>query len=166
MVEELFAIIDKNHTISFMKPGIDYIGITVGFICHDGNGNIFLHQRSDNCRDEKGTWDFGGGQLEFGEQSEEALARELREEYGCNGIISARLEPISILRNMEGVNTHWLKIPFIVLVDPEQVRIMELHKVRGSGWFKLGAFPEPFHQGASQLLKANFDEIAYFTMTS
>lgn len=42
-----------------MVKGIDYIGITCIFFCHDGNGKILMHKRSKNCRDEIGNWDIG-----------------------------------------------------------------------------------------------------------
>lgn len=66
-----------------MIRGIDYIGITCVFFCHDGEENILLHQRSEKCKDEQGNWDCGGGALEFGEEFEEGVRREIKEEYGC-----------------------------------------------------------------------------------
>lgn len=56
-----------------MKKGIDYIGVTVSFYCHDGAGNFVLHKRNHNCRDEHGCWDFGGGGLKHGETLEDAF---------------------------------------------------------------------------------------------
>ena len=49
-----------------MKPGIDYIGISTPFYCHNGKGFFLLHKRNQNCRDEHGAWDTGSGKLEFG----------------------------------------------------------------------------------------------------
>ena len=49
-----------------MKPGIDYIGVSTPFYCHDGQGNFLFHKRSQKCRDEQGRWDTGSGKLEFG----------------------------------------------------------------------------------------------------
>jgi hypothetical protein len=48
-----------------MKKGIDCIGNTVVFACHDGQGNYLLSKRSTACRDEHGTWDQGGGGIEL-----------------------------------------------------------------------------------------------------
>jgi hypothetical protein len=49
------------------KPGIDFIAVTPPFYCHDGQGNFVLHTRSKQCRNEVGTWNFGGGKREVGE---------------------------------------------------------------------------------------------------
>ena len=54
-----------------MKPGIDYIGVSTPFYCHDGQGNFLFHKRSQKCRDEQGRWDTGSGKLEFGLTVEE-----------------------------------------------------------------------------------------------
>lgn len=64
-----------------MRKGIDCIGVTVVFFCHDGKGNFVLSKRSKNTRDEQGRWDPGGGALEIHERIEDAIRREVREEY-------------------------------------------------------------------------------------
>lgn len=38
------------------RRGVDHIGIACVFFCHDGNGKILLHRRSQFCRDEQGRW--------------------------------------------------------------------------------------------------------------
>lgn len=67
-----------------LRKGIDFIGVTCVFYCHDGKGNFLLHQRSENCKDEQGRWDCGGGGLEVGEEFEDGVKREIMEEYGCD----------------------------------------------------------------------------------
>ena len=32
-----------------LQGGVDYIGVTVVFYCHDGKGNFLMHKRSKNC---------------------------------------------------------------------------------------------------------------------
>ena len=61
-----------------MKRGIDFVGIGVCFFCHDGAGRVLMNKRSQNCRDEQGRWDFGGGGVEFGESITDALKREMK----------------------------------------------------------------------------------------
>lgn len=130
-----------------LKPGIDYIGITTTFYCHDGKGNFLMHKRSNNCRDEQGCWDSGGGKLEFGLSPEENVLKEIEEEYGCKGEISEKLPPYSILRDFDGIKTHWLGIPFIVKVNPPEVKNNEPEKIDELGWFRLDNLPTPLHSG-------------------
>lgn len=127
------------------KAGIDFIGITTPFYCVDGKGHLLMHKRSKNCRDEKGRWDTGAGQLNFGEDVERGVLREVKEEYGCSGIILAQVPPHSVIRVQNGVRTHWLAIPHIILVDPEKVKNNEPHKIDELGWFSLEALPAPIH---------------------
>lgn len=63
-----------------MKKGVDYTGVTVVYLCHDGEGHILFSKRSENCRDEHHTWDPGGGGLEFGDTVENTLKKEISEE--------------------------------------------------------------------------------------
>ncbi|MBI5644758.1 hypothetical protein HY970_01540 [Candidatus Kaiserbacteria bacterium] len=64
-----------------MNRGVDYIGVTVSYLCHDGRGNYLFNKRGANCRDEQGKWDNGGGSLEFGLTIVENLKKEIKEEY-------------------------------------------------------------------------------------
>ena len=130
-----------------MNPGIDYIGITTPFYCNDGKGKFLLHKRSKNCRDEVGTWDPGSGQLEFGLTVEENVLKEVKEEYGCEGIIQEQLPAHSIFRIHDGRKTHWLAIPSFILVDPKKVKNNDSEKIDEIGWFTLDNLPTPLHTG-------------------
>lgn len=110
-----------------------------------------MHKRSENCRDEQGRWDPGGGQLEFGERLDEAVLREVREEYGCKGIIQEQLPAISILRRHNGKNTHWVAVPFFIKVNPKEVKINDPDKITELGWFTLDKLPSPIHSGFNYL---------------
>ncbi len=128
-----------------LRRGIDYIGVTVNFIIHDGKGKILLQKRSVNCRDEHGKWDIGGGAVEFGETLEQALERELMEEYLVSPIEYAFTELGTALRTHNNKPTHWVYANFKVLVDPKSIKIGEPHKVDDLGWFKLSNLPQPQH---------------------
>jgi ADP-ribose pyrophosphatase YjhB (NUDIX family) len=128
-----------------MKAGIDYTGVTAFFFCHDGAGKFLLHKRSQNCRDEQGHWDSGGGKVEFGEDLREAVLRELKEEYGCDGEIEIQLPAVSRSRVHDGVPTHWICIGFIIKIDPTEAKNNEPTAIDEIGWFKLDEFPEPLH---------------------
>lgn len=143
-----------------MKPGIDYIGVTVSFYCHDGQGNWLMHKRSNKCRDEWGVWDVGGGKLELGEDLDEAVLREVREEYGVDGLLQERLPPFCIFRELpDGTKTHWLCISHVILVDRSKVIIGEPEKMDELGWFRLGEFPDPHHKANKIVLERCGDRL-------
>ncbi len=130
-----------------MQPGVDFIGITTPFYCNDGKGNFVLHKRSKNCRDEQGRWDAGSGQLHLGETPEQSVLREVKEEYGVKGKIQEQLPAHSIFRKHNGRPTHWLAVPFFVLVNPKKVRLNESEKMTEIRWFTLNKLPKPLHTG-------------------
>lgn len=128
-----------------MKKGEDYTGITIVYCCHDGNGNILLNKRSEKCRDEHGTWDPGGGGLEFGDTVENTLKKEIAEEY-CTDVLGYEfLGYRDVHRTHNGNKTHWIALDFKVLVDREKVKNGEPHKFDAVEWFKLDSLPSPLH---------------------
>lgn len=96
------------------------------FVCHDGEGRILLARRSSGARDEAGAWDCGAGAIEFGETFEEAVGREVREEYGVDLLEMETIGARNILRNDR--QSHWIAVIFAVRVDPDLVQIGEPHK--------------------------------------
>ncbi|MFA7286274.1 MAG: NUDIX domain-containing protein [Patescibacteria group bacterium] len=141
-----------------MVVGKDYVGVTTSFCCHDGKGNFLLHRRGAACRDEQGRWDGGGGKLDFGVSMEDNVLREIYEELGVNGVIQGRLPALDIFREHNGQPTHWVAIPFFILVDPSEVRINEPDKIDELGWFTLDALPSPLHTGFATIVKRYEEE--------
>ena len=128
-----------------MKKGVDYIGVTISYICHDGKDKYLMNKRGENCRDERGTWDFGGGGLEVGEKVEDCLIKELKEEYGIEPIDFTFLGYFDLFRKLGKRGTHWLVLSFLVLIDPLKVINGEPHKFDKIGWFRLDDLPKPLH---------------------
>lgn len=128
-----------------MKKGEDYIGVTTTFLCHDGQGEVFLSKRSVNCRDEHGRWDCGGGSIEFGDTAEATVRKEIREEYGTEPLDIQFLGYRDVFREHAGRSTHWLSLDFRVLIRRDEARNNEPHKFDEVGWFRLDALPEPMH---------------------
>lgn len=129
-----------------LRRGIDHIGVSASFVIHDGNGRVLLHKRSEQCRDEHGRWDVGGGAIEFGESLEEAVRREVMEEF------TAEPQEISFLTvydahrvSPDGSPTHWVAIIHAVRVNPNEVKIGEPHKIDDIGWFTSDQLPDPLH---------------------
>jgi 8-oxo-dGTP diphosphatase len=128
-----------------MKKGEDFTGVTVVYLCHDGEGNILLSKRTTNCRDEHGNWDPGGGGLEFLDTVENTLSKEIKEEY-CTDILGYEfLGYRDVHREHDGKKTHWIALDFKVLVDKTKVANGEPHKFEAVEWFPLNNLPSPLH---------------------
>lgn len=124
-----------------MQKGIDSIGVTVSFFCHDGHGKFLLAKRGQNARDERGKWDIGGGAIEFGQTVDQALESEIREEY-CTDIVSKEfLGYQDVFRTQNGQQTHWIALYFRVQVDPTTVKNGEPHKLDEMKWFTKETMP-------------------------
>lgn len=142
-----------------MKKGMDYTGVTVVFLCHDGEGNVLLSKRTTECRDEHGCWDPGGGALDFGEGVVETLKRELAEEY-CTDVIDYEfLGYREVHREMEGRKNHWIALDFKVLIDRDKVRNGEPHKFEELRWFTLDNLPSPLHSQFPAFLEQHKDKL-------
>jgi 8-oxo-dGTP diphosphatase len=129
-----------------LRRGIDFIGVTCSFVCHDGHGKLLLHKRSKNCRDEQGKWDGGGGAHEFGATLEDTVRREIKEEYGAEVIKLQYIKTYDALRQLaDGTPTHWVSVLFAAQVDPKQAKNNEPYKIDEIGWFTLSDVPSPLH---------------------
>ncbi len=144
---QLFAILYP------MKKGQDYIGVTVVYLCHDGKGNVLLSKRGKGCRDEHGTWDGGGGGLEFGDTVENTLRKEIKEEYSTDALAHEFLGYRDVHREHEGKKTHWLALDFKVLVDRDKAKNGEPHKFDAVEWFPFDKLPSPLHSQFPTFLK-------------
>lgn len=124
-----------------MQKGIDYIGVTVSYFCHDGKGSFVMQKRGVNARDENGKWDIGGGALEFGDTVEETLLKEINEEYGTKPLTYEFIGYRDVHRVHQGRQTHWVALNFKVLLDRAHVRNAEPHKFDEIRWFSLDNLP-------------------------
>ena len=143
------------------KRGVDYIGVSCVFFCHDCKGNLLLHKRSNSCRDEQGKWDCGGGSMEFGESFKDAVSREIKEEYCVEPINLRYVGASNILRKNSGSDTHWIAIIFSAEVDPQKVRIGEPEKIDEIKWFPHNNLPSPVHSMSIEhleMVKKSSDE--------
>lgn len=128
-----------------MQQGVDYIGITVVFFCHDGQGNFLMAKRSQYARDEQGRWDIGGGGVELHAPVEEVLRKEIKEEYTTDVLDYEFLGYRDVHRDNDGIQTHWIALDFKVHVDRQNTSIGEPHKFDDLAWFTLDTLPDPVH---------------------
>jgi len=137
-----------------MQKGVDFIGVTVIYFCHDGKGNVLLSKRGQNSRDEQGTWDPGGGGVEFEDTVIDTLKKEIMEEY-CTDVLEYEfLGYRDVHRENNGKKTHWIAIDFKVLVDKNKVKNGEPHKLDEVKWFSLNSLPSPMHSQWNKFIEA------------
>ncbi len=123
-----------------MKRGIDYIGVGVGAVLVDDQGQLFLARRGPQAKNERGLWEFPGGSVEFGEKLADALAREMREEYGVEIAVSELLDVVDHILPDEG--QHWVSPTFICAITAGKPAIREPEKCTEIGWFHPDETPE------------------------
>lgn len=150
----LLNMVDKTKDQIDLLKGIEHIGVYVGAIVHDGNGNVLLTKRGIKARDERGHWDICGGALEFGETIEVALRRELKEEICTQALSTGFLVFHDVHRIINGLKTHWLAVVYEARVNPTHVKIGEPDKIADLGWFQSKTLPSPLHSQFHVVLQA------------
>lgn len=147
----------KNPNREYKKKdhsrGVDYIGVNCVFWCHDENGRVLLHKRSQKCRDERGVWDCGAGSMEFGETFDKTVRREVLEEYGVEPLKIEYVGTKNVIRDHEGRLTHWVTNIHLVQVDPDKASIGDPEKMDEIGWFSLDNLPLPLHSQLEDCMK-------------
>lgn len=125
-----------------MRPGIDYVGVSVGALIVNDRGEIFLTKRGMKATNERGTWEIPGGKVHFGEMLEDAIKREMKEEYGVDIVLTYQFPAQNHLIPDE--SQHWVPTCFIAkFVRGQMPKIMEPEKCDAIGWFALDHLPSP-----------------------
>ena len=133
------SLLNKD-LMPFMKKGVDYIGVGVGAVILDRNGAVFLAKRGKEARNERHKWEFPGGGVEFGETLEQALVREVKEEYDLTIAVERLLDVVDHIIPAE--KQHWVSPTFLCRITNGSPRIREPHKCEQIGWFRLNEIPE------------------------
>ena len=124
-----------------MQAGKDYIGVGVGAMVFNDEGEVFLAQRGAKAKNERGTWEFPGGSVEYGERLADAVKREFYEEYGMVIEVNALLGVDDhILPDEE---QHWISPTYIARHISGTPQIKEPDKCSAIGWFALDGLPTP-----------------------
>lgn len=124
-----------------MERGIDFIGVGVGALIFNDEGKVFLSKRGPKARNESGKWDFPGGSVEFSEKLEDAIKREIKEEFDIDIEIMDFLEVCNHILPEE--KQHWVSPTFIARIVSGEPRIMEPSKIESMGWFSIDEIPQP-----------------------
>ena len=124
-----------------MQAGKDYIGVGVGAMVFNDNGELFLAKRGEKAKNERGTWEIPGGSVEFGEKMKVAIEREFLEEYGMVIKAGKILAVDDHILPDEG--QHWVSATYIAEHVSGTPEIKEIGKCSAIGWFKLDNLPQP-----------------------
>ena len=135
--------------------GKDCIGVGVGALIQNEQGEILLALRSQQAKNERGTWEIPGGAVEFGETLKQALQREIREEIGIEIEVGELLHVCDHILTEEG--QHWVSPTFICQIKSGTPTIMEPQKCDALQWFT----PEAALK--LQLSKVTVADIAVFS---
>ena len=124
-----------------IKIGTDVIGVGVGAMVFNDQGEVFLARRGTQAKNERDTWEFPGGGVEFGETLVAAITREFAEEYGMVIEISDLLKVDDHILPDEG--QHWVSPTYLARHVSGEPRILEPGKCSAIGWFRLDDLPSP-----------------------
>lgn len=113
--------------------GYDYTGVGIGVLIVDENERLFLAKRGPGVRNEAGKWEFPGGGLEYGEKLEDAVVREMREEYGIEVEILLLLNVYNHILPAE--HQHWVAVVYLCRLVSGVPQIQEDDKCTEIGWF-------------------------------
>ena len=122
-----------------MKRGTDYIGVGVGAVILNNEGELFLSQRGPLSKNERGLWEFPGGSVEFGETLADALKREMLEEYGIQIEVGELLDVVDHILPDE--KQHWVSPAYLCCIVQGTPAIREPGKCSQIGWFRLDEIP-------------------------
>lgn len=117
------------------RIGKDYIGVGVGALIFNEQGQFLMSLRGPKARNEQGRWEIPGGKVEWGETLAETLIREIKEEIGVDIEVLELLTVSDHLLRAEG--EHWVSPTFICKITSGTPIIMEPEKCAELRWFSL-----------------------------
>lgn len=129
----------RRWTVRLSHPRF---AVTAGAVITDGRGRVLLLKH----RFRPGTgWGMPGGFMETGEQPEEALRRELREEVGLE------VEKVKLLATRAFQKPRQVELVFTAqaLGDPEQLN----YEIQKAAWFLPNELPQELPGDQAQLIK-------------
>ena len=143
-----------------MKKGVDHLGVCVVFFCHDGKGRFLLTRRTNKARDEHGTWDPGGGGVNFGESVTRTIRREIKEEY-CTDVLEIEFLGFRDVhrKDEKGRKTHWIALDHKVRINPKKVKNGDPKKHEKLEWFTFDTLPSPMHSQWPEFVRLYKDKL-------
>lgn len=134
-----------------MKAGIDYIGVGCGALIINDKNETLLLRRGVKSRNQAGYWSKPGGTVEFGEKIEDAIKREIKEEFGVDITLIKFLGFTNHIMKEEG--QHWLSVSYLAKIIDGEPKNLEPDKHDEIGWFSFDKLPEKLTQTTSEIIE-------------
>ncbi len=135
-----------------MERGLDYTGILINTICHDGAGRFLFTRKS---QDPGAKWGFGTTPLNFEEDPEEACARLVKTDCSVIASIERFLGVTSMRRMKNNRTSHWLVLSYLVRIpNPGEVpQCSPSDPNIELSWRFLSNPPDHLHDGTKTILQ-------------
>lgn len=100
-------------------------------------GEILIIFRTKSAPTRPNSWDLPGGDLEFGEDAQESIIREIREETGLkvNG-----LRPFDVEAKINSNSDYWITVAYLACTNDGKVILSSEHNK--SMWVNISKFLE------------------------
>jgi 8-oxo-dGTP pyrophosphatase MutT (NUDIX family) len=150
LIDRVGHLIDDwtTHSSAFARTGFwGTYGGAGGIMLARSTGRLLLAQRSHKVL-QPGTWGTIGGAIDPGENPEEAVLREVREELGFHSA-EAELHLCYVFRDKR---TSFTYHNYIVLVDDE-FQPTSNWEISDHTWIDFGQWPSPLHFGMEAWLR-------------
>ena len=119
-------------------------------------GKVLLGKRRGSHGE--GTWALPGGHLEFGEELEACVRREIREETN----LEVEIIHFGTITNdiFEHEDRHYVTIFMVCDYAGGELKIMEPEKCEAWEWFRWDDLPRPLFMACENVLKTDFNPFA------
>jgi ADP-ribose pyrophosphatase YjhB (NUDIX family) len=121
--------------------------VTVGAVVIDSRGRILLLQHRFRPG---GGWGIPGGFMRPGEQPEEAVRRELREEIG----LEIEITRIAFIRALQ----KYRQVEIIFRCAPEGIPLPQGIEINRAEWFELNSLPDRLSDDQRELIRRALEE--------
>ncbi len=132
------------------SPG-NVVKVGIGVMVRNENGEMLMGRRGPEAKNERGKWNFPGGELDFGETLFECAKREAMEEY------AVEVEPTRILKVIDHIleeeKQHWVNPIIEARLVKGEPKLMEPHKTDKIGWFPIDSLPGELTVNMKELFK-------------
>ena len=131
--------------------------VGVGVILAKENKVLLLKRKNSHG---EGTWGFPGGHLEFNEEIEDCVQREVYEE---TGIKVSNIRFASLTNDLfKKENKHYITIFMLCDWESEEAQIKEPERCAAQAWFEWKKLPTPLFLPITNLLKQGYHPFGSF----